>query len=126
MFSPFLMNFNSSDFFQKYPYFHANKQVLTFVYVSTLYQNCCIMSLTLLDEFKKPFWCVGSPVSMEPEERPVSYDYDGEHFLIHYQDSDGQVTMKVVWMKEQKQCVLISLVVCLTVGKVNKHFGRDY
>ncbi|XP_049912768.1 F-box only protein 15 isoform X1 [Epinephelus moara] len=89
-------------------------------------ENCCIMSLTLLDEFKKPFWCVGSPVSMEPEERPVSYDYDGEHFLIHYQDSDGQVKMKLVWMKEQKQCVLISLVVCLTVGKVNKHFGRDY
>lgn len=89
-------------------------------------QNCCIMNLTLLDEFRKPFWCVGSPVSMEPEKTPVSYDYNGEHFLIHYQDSDGQLEMELVWMKEQKQFVLISLVVYVTVGKVNQHFSRDY
>ncbi|KAG8009421.1 F-box only protein 15, partial [Nibea albiflora] len=69
-------------------------------------QNCCIMSLTLLDEFKRPFWCVSSPVSMTLEKTPVSYDYDGEHFLIHYQDSDGQVKMELVWMKEQKQFFL--------------------
>ncbi|XP_074478193.1 F-box only protein 15 [Sebastes fasciatus] len=89
-------------------------------------KNCCIMNLTLLDEFRKPFWCVGSPVSMEPEKTPVSYDYNGEHFLIHYQDSDGQLEMELVWMKEQKQFVLISLVVYVTVGKVNQHFSRDY
>ena len=91
-----------------------------------LFQNCCIMNLTLLDEFKKPFWCVSSPVSMELKKTPVSYDYDGEHFLIHYQDSEGQVDMKLVWMKEQKRFVLISLVVCVTVSKVNEHFSRDY
>ncbi|XP_070784560.1 F-box only protein 15 [Enoplosus armatus] len=89
-------------------------------------QNCCIMSLTLLDEFEKPFWCVSSPVSMTLEKTPVSYDYDGEHFLIHYQDSDGQVKMKLVWMKEQKQFFLIGIVVYVTVCKVNKHFSRDY
>ncbi|KAF1372949.1 hypothetical protein PFLUV_G00255270 [Perca fluviatilis] len=89
-------------------------------------ENCCIMSLTLLDEFKKPFWCVASPVSMELEKTPVSYDYDGEHFLIHYQDSDGQMKMKFVWMKEQKQFVLTNLVVYVTVSKVNKHFSREY
>ncbi|KAM7369974.1 hypothetical protein PAMP_011261 [Pampus punctatissimus] len=54
-------------------------------------ENCCIMSLTLLDEFKKPFWCVSSPVSIKPEKMPTSYDYDGEDFLIHYQDLDGQL-----------------------------------
>lgn len=84
------------------------------------------MSLTLLDEFKKPFWCVSSPVSMELERTPVSYDYDGEHFLIHYLDSDGQVKMKLVWMEEQKQFFLIGLVVYVSVCKVNKHFSRDY
>ncbi|XP_059183071.1 F-box only protein 15 [Centropristis striata] len=89
-------------------------------------ENCCIMSLTLLDEFKKPFWCVSSPVSMELEKTSISYDYDGEHFLIHYQDSDGQMKMKLVWMKDQKQFVLIGLVVYVTVAKVNKHFSRDY
>ncbi|XP_056290171.1 F-box only protein 15 [Pseudoliparis swirei] len=89
-------------------------------------KNCCIMSLTLLDEFKKPFWCVCSPVSMELEKTPVSYDFDGEHFLIHHRDSDGQVKMNLVWMEEQRQLVLISLVVYVTVCKVNEHFSRNY
>ncbi|XP_037311130.1 F-box only protein 15 [Pungitius pungitius] len=89
-------------------------------------KNCCIMSLTLLDEFKTPFWCVGSPVSMERQKTPVSYDYDGEHFLIHYCDSDGEVKMKLVWMKEQEQFFVISLVVSVSVCKVNKHFNRNY
>lgn len=86
------------------------------------------MSLTLLDEFRKPFWCVSSQVTMELEKTPLScdYDYDGEHFLIHYLDSDGQVKMKLVWLKEQSQFVVVSLVVYLSVSNVNKHFGRHY
>lgn len=84
------------------------------------------MSLTLLDEFKTPFWCVASPVSMEREKNSVSYDYDGKHFLIHYRDSEGQVKMNLVWMKEQKQFFVISLVVSVSVCKVNKHFNRNY
>ncbi|XP_040921881.1 F-box only protein 15 [Toxotes jaculatrix] len=89
-------------------------------------ENCCIMSLTLLDEFRKPFWCVSSPVSMRLDKTHVSYDYDGEHFLIHYQDSDGQVKIKLEWMKEEKRFVVISLVVYVSVSNVNKQFGRDY
>ncbi|XP_022059635.1 F-box only protein 15 [Acanthochromis polyacanthus] len=89
-------------------------------------KNCCIMSLTLLDEFRKPFTCVSYPVSMKLEEAPVSYDHDGEHYLIHYQDSDTQVKMRLVWEEEQQQFVLVSLVVYLSVCTVNKHFGRDY
>lgn len=84
------------------------------------------MSLTLLDEFKKPFWCVGSPVSMKPEKTPVSYDYDGEHFQISYEDSDGRVKMELAWMEEENMFIIISLVVLVAVGKVNKHFSRDY
>ncbi|KAG7225117.1 hypothetical protein INR49_014573 [Caranx melampygus] len=42
-------------------------------------ENCCIMSLTLLDEFRKPFWCVSSPVAMELEKTPFSYDYDYDY-----------------------------------------------
>ncbi|XP_023131858.2 F-box only protein 15 [Amphiprion ocellaris] len=89
-------------------------------------ENCCIMSLTLLDEFSKPFTCVSSPVSMKLEKTPISYDHDGEHYLIHYQDSDAQVKMRLVWMKEQQQFVLVSLVIYLSVCNVNRHFGRDY
>ncbi|XP_008276725.1 F-box only protein 15 [Stegastes partitus] len=89
-------------------------------------ENCCIMSLTLLDEFKKPFTCVTSPVAMTLEKTPVSYDYDGEHYLIHHQDSDSQVKMELVRLKDQQHFVLVSLVVYLSVYSVNKHFGRDY
>lgn len=84
------------------------------------------MSLTLLDEFRKPFKCVTSPVSAELKRTPACYDYDGEHYLIHYQDSDIQVKMRLVWMNEQKQFILISLVVYVSVCYVNKYFRRDY
>ncbi|XP_034428781.1 F-box only protein 15 isoform X2 [Hippoglossus hippoglossus] len=90
-------------------------------------ENCCIMSLTLLDEFKNPFWCVSSPVSVElGKTSSGSFDYDGEHFLIHYLDADGQVKMTLAWVEEQKQFVVVSLVVYVSVSKVNKHFSRDY
>ncbi|KAK2886420.1 F-box only protein 15 [Channa argus] len=89
-------------------------------------ENCCIMSLTLLDEFRNPFWCISSPVSMKLQKTSISYDYDSAHYLIHYQDSDGQVKMKLVWMEEEKQFVLISLVVYVSISKVNKYFVRDY
>ncbi|XP_072234364.1 F-box only protein 15 [Leuresthes tenuis] len=89
-------------------------------------ENCCIMSLTLLDEFRKPFKCVTSPVSLKREETAVSYDYDGEHYLVHYQDSGLQVKMQLVSMKEQKRFILVGLVLYVRVCDVNKHFGRDY
>ncbi|XP_062235021.1 F-box only protein 15 [Platichthys flesus] len=90
-------------------------------------ENCCIMSLTLLDEFRNPFWCVTSPVSVELEKtQSGSFDYDGERFPIHHVEKDGQVEMTLAWAKEQKQFVIVSLIVCVSVSKVNKHFSRDY
>ncbi|KAF3835946.1 hypothetical protein F7725_028504 [Dissostichus mawsoni] len=61
-------------------------------------QNCCVLSVTLLDFCKGKFWCVGSAL----QETPVCYDYDGEHFLILYQDSEGRVEIQLV--KEQTLC----------------------
>ncbi|XP_030612782.1 F-box only protein 15 isoform X2 [Archocentrus centrarchus] len=89
-------------------------------------ENCCIMNLTLLDEFRKPFKCVTSPVSVGLANTTLCYDYDGEHYRIHYQDSDIQVKMMLDWMKEQKQFILISLAVYVSADYVNKHFGRNY
>ncbi|XP_047424425.1 F-box only protein 15 [Mugil cephalus] len=89
-------------------------------------ENCCFMSLTLLDEFRSPFKCVTSPVSVETEQTPVAYDYDGESRRIRYQDPDCQVKMELVWLREQKQFMLVSLVVFVSVCCVNEHFGTDY
>ncbi|KAM9839701.1 F-box only protein 15 [Aulostomus maculatus] len=92
-------------------------------------ENHCIMTLTLLDEFKNPFWCVSSLVAINLETTATSCDYDygsSEDFLLRYEDSGGQVHMNFVRMKEQMKCVLVSLVVYVSTSKVNQHFGRDY
>ncbi|XP_061877072.1 F-box only protein 15 isoform X1 [Entelurus aequoreus] len=86
----------------------------------------CFMTLTLLDEFNKPFWCVSSSVSMKCKERPCSLFYAAEQFLIHYQDSDGEVMMNIVQVEQQKQFFLVNLAVYVSTGKVNKYFGKDY
>ncbi|KAM3860187.1 F-box only protein 15 [Diretmus argenteus] len=89
-------------------------------------ENCCMMSLTLVAETGKPFWCISSPVSITLAKQPMSHDYDGEHFQMQYSDGDGQVKMDLVWMEEQKQFFVVNLTVYVAVCKVNKHFGRDY
>ncbi|KAF7659126.1 hypothetical protein LDENG_00002720 [Lucifuga dentata] len=89
-------------------------------------ENCCIMSVTLLDEFRKPFWCVSSPVSMVRAKEAVFYNYADEHFLIHYQDTDGQVKMKLAWVTEEEQYFLVSLIVYVSICKVNQYFSKDY
>lgn len=100
-------------------------QLLTDVCFATLCQNCCIMSLTLLDEFGNQFSCVTTPISMELEKAAVSYDYDGEHYLIQHEDSNIQVKMQLVKMTAKKHFV-VSLIVYVSVLFVNKHFSRDY
>ncbi|XP_056155780.1 F-box only protein 15 [Lampris incognitus] len=89
-------------------------------------ENCCMMSVTLLDEFQSPFWCVSSPMCLVPSTEPVPYDYDGERLLMRYQDPEGQVEMELVWMEELKQSILISLTIFVAVSKVNKYFDRNY
>ncbi|XP_028290569.1 F-box only protein 15 [Gouania willdenowi] len=90
-------------------------------------KNCCFMTLTLLDEHDIPFKSVSYPVSLKLEEAScVYYDYDGENYLIHYQDPDLQVQMVLVSTEGQKTFVVVSLVVYLSVSSVNQHFNRDY
>uniref|UniRef100_A0A8C3AGR5 F-box protein 15 n=1 Tax=Cyclopterus lumpus TaxID=8103 RepID=A0A8C3AGR5_CYCLU len=89
-------------------------------------ENCCIMTLTLLDDFQKPFWSVSSSVFVVPATRPLSPDYVGEHFLLHFRDPEGQLRMELVRLTEQRQFLVIGLVVNLPVLKVNKRFGRAY
>uniref|UniRef100_M3ZYN1 Uncharacterized protein n=1 Tax=Xiphophorus maculatus TaxID=8083 RepID=M3ZYN1_XIPMA len=88
-------------------------------------ENCCIMSLTLLDEFGNQFSCVTTPISMELEKAAVSYDYDGERYLIQHEDSNIQVKMQLVKTTAKKHFV-VSLIVYVSVLFVNKHFSRDY
>ncbi|KAJ7988470.1 hypothetical protein DPEC_G00323900 [Dallia pectoralis] len=88
-------------------------------------ENCCMMNLTLMDEYHNPFWCVSTPVSMVMNMKEPS-NYEGQHFIIKYQDAEGKMRMELVWMEEQKQYFLISLVVFIATAIVNKHFAKSY
>lgn len=91
-------------------------------------QNCCVLTLTLLDEFQRPFWCVSSPVRIRMADlgSHSSSDYSGEHFGLEHHDSEGKVEMRLVWLKEEKQFFLIALSVYVPLAKVNQHFGTKY
>ncbi|KAL1006651.1 hypothetical protein UPYG_G00074940 [Umbra pygmaea] len=90
-------------------------------------EGYCVMSVTLLDDSQKPFWCFSTPVSMVPtNEEPLSYDYQGQHFLIKYQDAEGKLQMDVMWREELTQFFLINLVFYISTANINQHFGRTY
>uniref|UniRef100_A0A3Q1BZZ3 F-box domain-containing protein n=1 Tax=Amphiprion ocellaris TaxID=80972 RepID=A0A3Q1BZZ3_AMPOC len=89
-------------------------------------ENCCIMTLTLLDEFQKPFWCVSSPISIRVAKKSLSSDYSDDHFLMDYHGPEGQVKMVLVWLKEQNQFFLIRLSLFVAVFKVNQRFSTNY
>ncbi|XP_042076119.1 F-box only protein 15 isoform X1 [Haplochromis burtoni] len=89
-------------------------------------ENCCVMTLTLLDEFQKPFWCVSTPVTISVVKKSQSLGYSGTNFLMVYRSSEGQVKMKLVRLKEQQQFFLVGLTLYVSILKVNAHFSTKY
>ncbi|XP_040613743.1 F-box only protein 15 isoform X1 [Mesocricetus auratus] len=90
-------------------------------------ESCSFMDLTLLEEYRKPFWCVSSPVYL----RSVAYPSDGPHFLGHtycvdYMDAEGGVRVELVWIEETEEFFIVSLVLYLSVAKINHWFGTKY
>ncbi|KAK7896791.1 hypothetical protein WMY93_022116 [Mugilogobius chulae] len=89
-------------------------------------ENCCFMTLTLLDEFQKPFWCISAPITVTRSKKPLTFDYNGEHFFMDFQHDEGQVKMTLVWLHEEKQFFLIDLSVLVAIHKVNRYFCTNY
>lgn len=90
-------------------------------------ENCSVMDVTLLDEHRKPFWCLSAVVHMKPAARPSG----GPHFLgqtyfIDYKDVEGQVHAELVWIEETEEYFIVSLVLYLSVAKINHWFGTKY
>lgn len=66
---------------------------------------------------------------MELDETSASsgyFDYDGETYLIRFQDSDIQLKMQLIRLKEKRQFIVICLDVYVNVCFVNKLFRRNY
>ncbi|XP_051019839.1 F-box only protein 15 [Acomys russatus] len=90
-------------------------------------ESCSVVDVTLLDEHRKPFWCVSSPVCM----RPAACPSDGPNFLgrtyyMDYMDTEGGVHAELVWIEETEEYFIISLVLYLSVAKINHWFGTTY
>ncbi|XP_056600459.1 F-box only protein 15 [Triplophysa dalaica] len=89
-------------------------------------ERCCMMTLTVLDEGQRPFWCVSSPVKMHSKKyRLVDLDYEGEQLLLFYMDADGKVKMTFVFVEEFQQYFLVQLNVIFPAAKVSKHVGGE-
>lgn len=89
-------------------------------------QNCCFLSVTLLEASQKPFWCLSAPVCLRMAPASPSCRYGGEHFLLERREAEGEVALRLVRLREQRQFFLVGLVVCVPVSKVNRRFGTAY
>ncbi|NXG11570.1 FBX15 protein, partial [Sakesphorus luctuosus] len=90
-------------------------------------KDCCVMDLTLLEEFGKPFWCFSAPVYMELSSKTSGlYDYVGHTCTTDYTDSEGKVCVELVWLEETKEYIIVSLVLYVSIEKVNNWYGTNY
>ncbi|KAK7879375.1 hypothetical protein WMY93_030711 [Mugilogobius chulae] len=90
-------------------------------------QDCCFLTLTLLDEFKIPLWYASSAVCLKADPSGhTDYNYRGDYFLIQFTDEVGQVKVQLVRDVEQETYTVLSLVIDVTTAKINSHFSTNY
>ncbi|XP_027739704.1 F-box only protein 15 isoform X3 [Empidonax traillii] len=90
-------------------------------------KDCYMMNLTLLDEIGEPFWCFSAPVHMELSSRTSGlYDYMGHIYTTNYADSEGKVCIKLIWLEETKEYIIVNLVLYVSTKKVNNWYGTNY
>ncbi|XP_036453678.1 LOW QUALITY PROTEIN: F-box only protein 15 [Colossoma macropomum] len=80
-------------------------------------KNCCMMTVTVLDESQRPLWCLSSAGSL------LLSTYNNEEFvLLLHDDAKGRVRMSFAWMQDMQQYFLIGLHVRISITKLNKRF----
>ncbi|XP_069323972.1 F-box only protein 15 [Eulemur rufifrons] len=89
-------------------------------------KSCSIMDVTLLDEFGKPFWCFSSPVGMRSAAPSDGPNFLGQTYCVDYVDAEGRVHVELVWLEETEEYFIVSLVLYLSIGKINHWFGTKY
>ncbi|XP_053427904.1 F-box only protein 15 isoform X3 [Nycticebus coucang] len=89
-------------------------------------KSCFIMDITLLDEYGRPFWCFSSPVCMRPTTPSDGPRFLGQTYCVDYVDTEGRVHVELVWIEETEEFFVVSLVLYLSIGKINHWFGTKY
>ncbi len=84
-----------------------------------------MMTLTVLDEAQRPFWCVSSTVKLYKRERVLDLEYEGEQFIVLYGDAEGKVKMTFVLEEEFQHYLLVQLVTIFPADKVKRHFRGE-
>uniref|UniRef100_A0A3Q2XJC1 F-box domain-containing protein n=1 Tax=Hippocampus comes TaxID=109280 RepID=A0A3Q2XJC1_HIPCM len=83
-------------------------------------QNCCVLTLTVIEDIYKPLWCVSAPVCVRASaERPrgrSDYYSDGKRLLLLHEDARGLLKMTLVRLKEPHQLFVVSLAVSVFAG----------
>ncbi|XP_049637621.1 F-box only protein 15 [Suncus etruscus] len=88
-------------------------------------QNCSILDATLLDECRRPFWCLSIPVCLVQADSKIP-QLRGPTYSVDYADAEGRVHLELLWLKETGEFIIISLVLFLSIDKVNRWFGTCY
>ncbi|XP_071477758.1 F-box only protein 15-like [Diadema antillarum] len=90
-------------------------------------QDFAILDCTLYDEFQQPIWCVSCPVVIEEDFEPVvTMEYEGDPVVINYSDTKGNIEIRMFWVPEREQHVIVSVNIDLAVKTVNDWFGTQY
>ncbi|XP_058270026.1 F-box only protein 15 [Hemibagrus wyckioides] len=88
-------------------------------------KNCCMMTVSVLDEAQRPVWCISSSAALFlRHSRVVCETYDGEQLALSYDDTDGKLKMTLVWMQDLQLYFLIGLHIWISVEKMNTHFHK--
>lgn len=83
-------------------------------------QNCCVMTVSVLDEAHRPVWCVSSSTALLLNySHMVQETYDGDQLVMRYDNKDGKLKMSLVWMQDLQLYFLIGLHIWIRMEKVN-------
>ncbi|XP_062868744.1 F-box only protein 15-like isoform X2 [Trichomycterus rosablanca] len=88
-------------------------------------KNCCMMTVSVLDEAQRPVWCISSPAGLVlPFSHVTSESHDEEQFVLRYDDDDGKVRVKLMWMQDLQLYFLDGLHIWIRLTRVNAHYRR--
>ncbi|XP_031222057.1 F-box only protein 15 isoform X2 [Mastomys coucha] len=89
-------------------------------------ESCSVVDVTLLDQYRKPVWCLSSPVCVKPSAYPSDGpNYLGNTYYMDYMDSEGGMHAELVWSRDTEEYFMVNLVVYLNISKTNHRFGQN-